>query len=150
MAFGTPVVGYWLKWEVAQWVYHAESSDNISHHEQTLYPTAMSCSPCYMHFLIEKTQTESLLGIDLRPIRHQLGNGLCQLWWLHFFIFFIYHNTHHINHYIDIRIIFMTHPSKKKKQQQKNNNPQTNPSALKCINIFKRQNTQNQWLTNKD
>ena len=39
-AFVTPVVEHWLKWEIAQWVYHPmkDRSNDPSHHEWTLLP----------------------------------------------------------------------------------------------------------------
>ena len=38
MAFVTPVVDHWLKWEIAQWVSMKDQSDDPSHHERTLLP----------------------------------------------------------------------------------------------------------------
>ena len=44
--FFTPVIEHWLEWEIAQWVGSnmGKQSDNKSHHEQTPYHWAMSCS----------------------------------------------------------------------------------------------------------
>ena len=44
-AFGTPVVEHWLEREIAQWVHPIKDrSDDPSHHERTLYLSAMSRS----------------------------------------------------------------------------------------------------------
>ena len=38
-AFGTPVVEYWLEWEIDQWVHYMnDRSVDPSHHERTFLP----------------------------------------------------------------------------------------------------------------
>ena len=45
-AFFTPVVGHWLKREIAQWVHHMKDrSDDPSHHERTLLPRSYISLP---------------------------------------------------------------------------------------------------------